>query len=157
MDAEVRLLRVPDEAAARAGHVARLLDDAGTAREDTRDGGMEFDILEYLARYGPYRYNVACHRDGYEKDHKSLGTERIYVQPDKEGFYTAGLLWEPGSATFYCQGKAVAHWKDPRVSSVPMYILFTAVSGGWGGNVLTGEGLPSDYVLDYVRAWQREP
>lgn len=26
---------------------------------------------------------------------------------------------------------------------------------GWGGNDLTGEGLPDDFVLDYVRAWQR--
>ena len=42
-----------------------------------------------------------------------------------------------------------------RVASVPAYILFTAVSGGWGGNDLTGEGLPDDLVIDYVRAWQR--
>jgi beta-glucanase (GH16 family) len=128
---------------------------AGAAREDTRDGGMEFDILEYLSRYGPFRYNIACHWDGYEKDHRSNGTDRIYVQPDKEGFYTAGLLWEPGRATFYCNGTAIAKWEDPRVASVPEYILFTAVSGGWGGNDLTGEGLPDDLVIDYVRAWQR--
>jgi beta-glucanase (GH16 family) len=57
--------------------------------------------------------------------------------------------------TFYAQGQPVARWTDARVSSVPMYILFTAVSGGWGGNDLTGEGLPDDFVLDYVRAWQR--
>jgi beta-glucanase (GH16 family) len=128
---------------------------AGAAREDTRDGGMEFDILEYLSRYGPYRYNIACHWDGYDKDHKSNGTDHIYVQPDKDGFYTAGLLWEPGKATFYCNGAPVAVWEDPRVASVPEYILFTAVSGGWGGNDLTGEGLPDDLVLDYVRAWKR--
>ena len=79
-----------------AGHVAGLLDDAGSRccgrgrREDTRDGGMEFDILEYLSRYGPYRYNIACHWDGYEKDHKSTGTDQIYVQPDKEGFLPPG-------------------------------------------------------------------
>ena len=129
---------------------------AGAGREATENGGMEFDILEYLARYGPYRYNIATHWDGYGADHKSTGTDRIYVQPDKDGFFTAGLLWEPGSTSFYCNGKLVCKWQDPRVSSVPMYILFTAVSGGWGGNELTGEGLPSDYVLDYVRAWQKE-
>ncbi len=128
---------------------------AGAAREDTRNGGMEFDILEYLARYGPYRYNIACHWDGYEKDHKSSGSDRLYVQPDKEGFFTTGLLWEPGRLTFFCNGAPIARWEDPRVASVPEYILFTAVSGGWGGNDLTGAGLPDDLAIDYVRAWQR--
>ena len=123
-------------------------------RESTADGGMEFDILEYLTRYGPYRYNLAYHWDNYGKDHKSNGTVRIYFQPDKDGFVTAGLLWEPGRATFYQNGIPVAQWTVERVSSVPQYILFTAVSGGWGGNDLTGEGLPDDFVLDYVRAWQ---
>jgi len=129
---------------------------AGVAREDTRDGGMEFDILEYLSRYGPYRYNIAMHWDGYEKDHKSVGTDRFYVQPDKDGFYTAGLLWEPGKLTFYCNGREIAQMTGDRVASVPEYILFTAVSGGWGGNDLTGQGFPSDLVIDYVRAWQKE-
>ena len=124
--------------------------------ESTSDGGMEFDILEYLTRYGPYRYNIALHWDGYGKEHKAIGGEGFYVQPDKEGFVVAGLLWEPGRATFYANGAAVAKWENPRVASVPEYILFTAVSGGWGGNDLTGEGLPDDTVLDYVRAWQRK-
>lgn len=129
--------------------------DAGPGRESTSNGGMEFDILEYLVRYGPYRYNIAWHWDDYGENHKSNGTERIYVQPDAEGFITAGLLWEPGRITFYANGEAVLQCTDPRVASVPEYILFTAVSGGWGGNDLTGEGLPDDLVLDYVRAWQR--
>ncbi|MBM3500136.1 MAG: glycoside hydrolase family 16 protein, partial [Armatimonadetes bacterium] len=129
--------------------------DAGPARESTSDGGMEFDILEYLTRYGPNRYNIASHWDGYGDEHKSNGTERIYAQPDREGFITAGLLWGPGKATWYANGEPVGEWEDPRVASVPEYILFTAVSGGWGGNDLTGEGLPDDFVLDYVRVWQR--
>lgn len=128
---------------------------AGAARESTSNGGMEFDILEYLSRYGPYRYNIAFHWDDYGKDHKSIGTDRIYFRPDADGFVTAGLLWEPGRATYYVGGQPVAQWTDPRVASVPEYILFTAVSGGWGGNELTGEGLPDDFILDYVRVWQR--
>jgi beta-glucanase (GH16 family) len=129
--------------------------DAKEGRESTADGGMEFDILEFLTRYGPNRYNIAAHWDNYGKDHKSNGTERIYAQPDREGFITAGLLWEPGKATWYANGEPVAEWTDARIASVPEYILFTAVSGGWGGNDLTGEGLPDDFVLDYVRVWQR--
>ncbi len=129
--------------------------EAGPSREDTGNGGMEFDILEYLTRYGPYRYNIALHWDGYGRDHKSIGSDHLYTPTDRGGFITAGLLWEPGRATFYANGQPTAQWTDARVSSVPEYILFTAVSGGWGGNELTGEGLPDDFVLDYVRAWQR--
>ena len=38
-------------------------------REQTTNGGMEFDIMEYLSGWGPYRYNVAFHWDGYGKNH----------------------------------------------------------------------------------------
>jgi beta-glucanase (GH16 family) len=129
--------------------------EAGAKRQATEEGGMEFDIWEYLARYVPNRYNLACHWDGYGKEHKSLGSELAYVQPDKDGFVTAGMLWEPGKVTFYGNGAPVGQWESARVSNVPEYFLFTAVSGGWGGNDLTGEGLPDDFVLDYVRVWQR--
>ncbi len=39
-------------------------------RQDTGNGGMEFDIMEHLTRWGPHRYNIAMHYDGYGKDHK---------------------------------------------------------------------------------------
>jgi len=68
--------------------------------------------MEQLARFGPFRYNIAAHWDGYQKDHKSLGTERIYCMPDKDGFITSGLLWEPGKLTFNCNGKIVGVWQN---------------------------------------------
>jgi len=55
-----------------------------------------------------------------------------------------GLVWDLS---------AFAH-VEACVSSVPQYLLFNAVSGGWGGNDLTGDGLPDDLVTDHVRAWQ---
>ncbi len=125
-------------------------------RQRTQDGGMEHDIMEYLTRYGPNRYNIALHWDGYEKDHKMVGTDRNYVLPDKDGFIVTGMLWEPGKLTFYGNGAVLATWANPRVSDVPAYILFTHVSGGWGGNDLTGERLPDDFVVDWVRCWQRD-
>ncbi|HSU66838.1 MAG TPA: glycoside hydrolase family 16 protein, partial [Tepidisphaeraceae bacterium] len=77
---------------------------------------------------------------------------------DADGFITAGLLWEPGRLTFYCNGIKVAQWDNPRVSTVPAYILYTFPSGGWGGNALDEEdaGLPAEFLIDYCRAWQRE-
>lgn len=129
---------------------------SGSDRGSTFRGGMEFDIMEYLTRYGPYHYNIAMHWDGYKAQHKSIGTEHICFQPDKDGFVTSGLLWEPGRLTFYVNGNKAAVWDNPRVASVPEHLMFTLPCGGWGGNDLDDTGLPDDFVIDYVRAWQRD-
>ncbi len=125
-------------------------------RQDTKNGGMEIDIMEQLARFGPFRYNIAVHWDGYQKDHKSIGTERIYCMPDKDGFITSGLLWEPGKLTFYCNGNVVGVWQNERIATVPGYLMFTLPTGGWGtyGNVDDAK-LPAYFLVDYVRVWQK--
>lgn len=125
-------------------------------RQDTKNGGMEFDIMEHLTRWGPTRYNVAQHWDGYGKEHKANGTSAIYVQPDKDGFITAGLLWLPGKAIYYCQGREVARWEDDRISNVPSELIFTLPHGGWDNSPLDDKLLPDDFVIDYVRCWQRK-
>lgn len=124
-------------------------------RCSTADSGMEFDILEHLTVWGPHRYNIAMHWDNYGPDHKALGSGKIYIRPDADGFVTTGLLWLPGQAIFYCNGREIGRWEDPRVSSVPQYIIFTLVNGGWDGNVFDGTGVPDELVIDYVRVWQR--
>jgi len=125
-------------------------------RQDTANMGMEFDIMEHLTRWGPNRYNISMHYDGYGAMHKAVGSDKIYIQPDKDGFITCGLLWTPGSAIFYCNGKEVLRWEDARVSSVPSCFLFTLPSGGWDNNALEDSLLPDDFVIDYVRVWQRK-
>ncbi len=96
------------------------------------------------------------HWDGYVADHKSTGSDKIYVQPDKDGYITTGLLWTPGSAIYYCNGKEVLHYENDRVSSVPSYIILDMVSGGWDNPPLEIEKLPADFIIDYVRVWQRK-
>ncbi len=125
-------------------------------RSSTGEGGMEFDIMEHLTRYGKNRYNIAFHWDGYEKDHKSIGTDRIYVAPDKDGYIVSGLLWEPGRLTLFGNGVRIATWSNERISNVPEHLMFTLPCGGWGGNELDDTGLPDDFVIDWVRAWQRD-
>lgn len=129
---------------------------AGGDRGTTRNGGMEFDIVEALSVWGPYRYNIAFHWDDYGPQHKSIGTNNIYFAPDKDGFFTAGLLWLPGKAVFYANGIEVGRWENDRICNVPCYMMFTMPSGGWDGNVLDESGLPDEYVIDYVRVWQRK-
>jgi len=124
-------------------------------RGSTSDGGMEFDIAEWLSRWGQYRYNIAMHWDGYGPEHKAAGTGTIYVQPDADGFLTCGLLWTPGVAIYYCNGREVLRWEDPRVSCMPADLMFTMPCGGWDNNALDDAQLPADLVVDYVRVWQR--
>ena len=125
-------------------------------RQDTGNGGMEFDIMEHLTRWGGLRYNITMHYDGYDKDHKSIGADKIYAQPDKDGFITCGLLWTPGSAIYYANGVEVLRWQDPRISNVPQMLMFTLPMGGWDNNALDIKQLPDDFIIDYVRVWQRK-
>jgi beta-glucanase (GH16 family) len=156
-EARVKLPRVPG-----LWPTFCLMPDRGPAagpqaqRGDTGNGGMELDIMEHLTRWGPYRYNVALHFDGYGKEHKSVGSPLNYVQADKDGFITSGLLWTPGSAVFYCNGKEFWRWEDPRVSNVPSHFIIEMTTGGWDNNALDDARLPADYLIDYVRAWQRK-
>jgi len=126
------------------------------SRQSTSDGGMEFDIMEHLTRWGPCRYNIAQHWDGYGKDHKSTGTDNIYFTPDKDGFITAGMLWTPGELVYYANGQEVARWKNPRVANVPGLMMFTLPMGGWDNDDLDDAKLPDEFQIDYVRVWQRK-
>lgn len=124
-------------------------------RQATEKDGMEFDIMESLTRWGPYRYTIAMHWDGYGKNHKATGASSVYFIPDKDGFVTAGVLWEPGKVVYYSQGKEVARWETDRIPSVPACILYTLPSGGWDNNALDDKQLPVEFHIDYVRVWQR--
>ena len=61
----------------------------------------------------------------------------------------------PGSAVFYCNGKELWRWEDPRVSNVPSHLIIGMTTGGWGNNAVDDSKLPADYLIDYVRVWQR--
>ncbi|MGB8355431.1 MAG: family 16 glycosylhydrolase [Chthoniobacteraceae bacterium] len=125
-------------------------------RQSTSDGGMEMDIMEHLTRWGPHRYNIANHWDGYGKEHKSVGNVFNYVLPDKDGFITVGLLWTPGQAVYYANGNEMFRVEDPRIGSQPANIIFETTTGGWDNNAVDDKQLPVDYVIDYVRVWQRK-
>ncbi|MBR1870871.1 MAG: glycoside hydrolase family 16 protein, partial [Kiritimatiellae bacterium] len=125
-------------------------------RSDTWKGGMEFDIMEHLTAWGPHRFNMAFHWDGYDKFHKSIGTSGAYVPADEEGFMTIGMLWLPGEVVYFGNGRPIGVWKSPRVSDVPAYLIFYMVSGGWANVPIEDDKLPAEFIVDYVRVWQRK-
>ncbi len=125
-------------------------------RTSTKNGGMEFDIMEALAAWGPWRHDIGMHWDDYQHDHKSIGDFSCYYVPDAEGFDTVGMLWTPGEIIMYDNGKESVRWDSPRVGSVESYILLNYITGGWESDPIDDRELPSDFVVDYVRVWQRK-
>ena len=128
----------------------------GKLATDTGAGGAEFDIMEFLSGWGRSRFNVALHMDGYGKEHKSVGSQNNYVRADQDGYITTGLLWTPGVAVIYNNGKEIFRWENARVSDVQSYLMYDMVSGGWANTRLEDSQLPDDFYIDYVRVWQRK-
>jgi beta-glucanase (GH16 family) len=139
-----------------------LMPDRGIAwngkvqRDSTRDGGMEFDIMETQSIWGPWRHDWGMHWDGYFQYHKSNGSFTQYVTPDSEGFITVGMLWEPGKVTEFDNGKETGSWENPRVGNQEEYMIIDNVTGGWENEALDESQLPGDLVVKYVRCWQRK-
>jgi beta-glucanase (GH16 family) len=125
-------------------------------RQSTKFGGMEFDIVEQLSIYGSQRFNFAMHWDGYGAVHKATGSSCMYVPADKDGFLVVGLLWTPGLIVLYGNGKEMGRWENARISNVPSAILLDHVTGGWETERIEDSQLPADFVIDYIRAWQRK-
>lgn len=67
------------------------------------------------------------------------------------GWRTYGARWQPGSVTYYYDGKAVGTITNG-VTSAPMYLILDyAVSSSIGGPTKA----PSTMKVDYVRVWTR--
>lgn len=124
-------------------------------RSSTKNGGMEFDIMETLSIWGVARHDFGMHWDGYGVSHKSHGMFTAYVQPDKEGFITVGMLWTPGLVVMYDNGRENARWECPRISNVQSHLILDNVLGGWEAEAIDDAKFPADFVISYVRAWQR--
>ena len=151
---------MPDRGESRGPEQWKRASSGKNTSEQTRapgeeQGGMEFDIMEHLSGWGVYRFNQAFHWDGYGKDHKGVGSTCVYVQADKEGFITVGMLWLPGQVIYYNNGKEIGRWENERVCDVQSNIILYMVSGGWANTPLRDDKLPDDFVVDYVRVWQR--
>lgn len=79
---------------------------------DSGVGGTEFDVLDDYLAEGPDPVNATVLSE------RVLGTSNTYVGPDKDGFLTVGLLWLPGKATIYTNGKKALQVDNPRVGDV---------------------------------------
>ncbi len=77
------------------------------------------------------------------------------------GFHTFALEWTPEKAVWYLD-----NWEVPRplltrfihgrhISDADMHVILTLGVGGMGGSPDPLSGLPADFIVDYVRVYQR--
>lgn len=129
--------------------------------------GAEIDIYEspYYHLGGVDGSSVASniHINGYGEEHrtKSVCHSRVTANNPYEEFNTYGLEWNEKEYIFYINGVEAGRTRFG-VSEVPEWmILSVEVDGangepadGWSGAAVDTANPPTDFVVDYVRAYQ---
>ena len=130
--------------------------------------GSELDIFE-SAYYGDKRnrdtVSSAIHYDGYGEEHRSTTVHHthVYASNPYEEFNTYGMEWNEKGYTFYINGHKCGSSDFGGVSRVPEYMLLSVEVGGeegipgesWAGaSIETNTEAPTDFIVDYVRAYQ---
>ncbi len=120
------------------------------------DDKPEIDIMEHIGddqdvAYHTYHYYDA---DGELRSTKSEPTVGIDFTAD---FHTFAVEWSPGTLIFYVDGIERHRISDPKVSQQDMYIIAnTAIGGWWPGSPDSSTKFPTEYKIDYIRAYQKQ-
>jgi len=127
--------------------------DSWGSTSSISSGGMEFDIMESLGKWGGKKIQHALHW----KDDKDVykATKLLPVLGATEDrYHTYGMYWEEGKVEFYIDGKLSEDYPESRVGSISSYLLLSHQMGGWDGNKEIGKDFTSATMLvDYVRVW----
>lgn len=114
----------------------------------------EIDVVEILGD----RTNIIEHHYHYEDgdgDHHDYGSN--WAGPDTAAdFHIFAVAWEPGSIRWYVDGVEREAFESPYVVAEPMYLIANLqVGGSWPGLPDSTTVFPADYVIDYIRVWQK--
>ncbi|MGH9279728.1 MAG: family 16 glycosylhydrolase, partial [Acidimicrobiales bacterium] len=85
-------------------------------------------------------------------------TGTAWTGPDFSlGWHAFGVDWQPGALVWYVDGVERARFTDATaITSKPSYLVLNlAVGGNWPGSPDASTVFPSDYLVDYVRVWDR--
>ena len=133
------------------------------------EDGAEIDIFEspFFGDKFSRRVSSNIHIDGYGADLKSSHVCEPYLllNDPYEKFNTYGLEWNENEYIFYVNGIETGRSSFGGTAKVPEYLILSVEVGGadavpgesWAGaDITTGEE-PTDFVIDYVRAYQYKP
>jgi beta-glucanase (GH16 family) len=119
----------------------------------------EIDVMEFIGKT-PETVYFTLHGPGYSGD---KGISKSVALADRDGFHVYGIEWSPESVTFQLDDQPVRTLtpKDLPAGTKWVYdhphflLLNLAVGGDWPGNPDATTVFPQDYVIDWVRVWQR--
>lgn len=123
----------------------------------------EIDIMEYLGHDTTKVYGT-LHYGGSWPNNKSSGKSYTLTSGFNNDFHTFTLLWEEGKIQWLVDGKlyqtqtswytAGANFPAPFDQRFHL-ILNLAVGGNWPGNPDNKTVFPQEFVVDYVRVYQK--
>ncbi len=128
--------------------------------------GAEIDVMEspfYTARCNR-KISSNIHYDGYGDAHQSKNVCEPFIlfNDPYEEFNTYGIEWDEDGYTFYINGIKTGSSDFGGASRVSEYMILSVEVGGagavpgesWAGATLSPGGEVTDFVIDYVRAYQ---
>lgn len=122
---------------------------------ETRESRPEIDIMEVLGdSLKTSRLHYHFKRNG---EPVSAGADAKTPDLSKD-WHVYGLTWDADAIVWYIDGKEVWRYTDTAtISNEDMYLLINlAVGGEWPGAPSKKTKFPAEYLIDYVRIWQRD-
>lgn len=119
------------------------------------DASPEIDIMEFIG----HNQDVVYHTYHYFDSEGNLRSTKSFPVPGTDytaDFHTYGVEWMPGTLIFYIDGIETYRIVDANVSQQEMYVIANqAVGGWWAGSPDATTPLPGEFLLDYIRVYQR--
>ena len=128
--------------------------------------GAEIDIFEspFWTEKQNRRISSNIHIDGYGEGLKSSHVCESYLlwNDPYEEFNTYGLEWNENEYIFYVNGIKTAKSTFGGTAQTPEWMILSVEIGGqdaepgdsWAGAALAPDDEPTDFIIDYVRAYQ---
>lgn len=130
--------------------------DTGDGTNISGKGGAEIDVFEtktskkeLLTRYNSVYHTI--HIGAYEEYHRSEMQGHFFADKPHEKYNTYGFEWNKDCYIFYINGVETARTDFGGVCQVPLYLI---LSLGVDENIKENKGLPAEFIIDYVRAYQ---
>jgi len=115
----------------------------------------EIDAMEILGD-APSVTHMTYHYLDANGVHQGPGAS--WAGPDfSAGWHTFGVDWQPNAIVWYVDGVERNRFTNASaITAVPQYLLLNlAVGGDWPGSPDANTSFPSDYLVDYVRVWDK--
>lgn len=122
---------------------------------ETRESRPEIDIMEVL---GDSLTTLRLHYHYKRGETKESAGEDVKTPDLSKDWHIYGLTWDADRIAWFIDGKEVWRYTDAAtISSEDMYLLINlAVGGEWPGAPSKKTKFPAEFLIDYVRIWQRD-